>query len=110
MPVETTWGLAGAALLLGFLVPYMPVPWNHQVGERFRQSCAGRRRPGLRTPLTLRDGPAMDAQTLKTELDAASHHAGDGKRAGTICAQRWRWRISSRGYDDVDGRIAPRSW
>ena len=29
-----TWGLAAAALLLGFLVPYM-LYLNHQVGERF---------------------------------------------------------------------------
>ena len=85
-----TWGLAGAALLLGFLVPYM-LYLNHQVGERF-----GKLRWQVPTrvyarPLTLRDGLAMDAQTLKTELDAASYHAGDGKRAGTyarngVCA------------------------
>ena len=29
-----TWGLAAAALMLGFLVPYM-LYLNHQVGERF---------------------------------------------------------------------------
>ena len=49
----------------------------------------------------------MDAQTLKTELDAASYRDGDGKRAGTYDRNGARWRISSRGYDDVDGRIAP---
>ena len=101
-----TWGLAGAALLLGFLIPYM-LYLNHQVGERF-----GKLRWQVPTrvyarPLTLRTGLAMDAQTLKTELDAASYHGGDGKRAGTYVRNGGRWRISSRGYDDVDGRIAP---
>ena len=101
-----TWGLAGAALLLGFLIPYM-LYLNHQVGERF-----GKLRWQVPTrvyarPLVLRTGLAMDAQTLKTELDAASYHGGDGKRAGTYERNGGRWRISSRGYDDVDGRIAP---
>ena len=101
-----TWGLAAAALLLGFLVPYM-LYLNHQVGERF-----GKLRWQVPTrvyarPLTLRDGLAMDAQTLKTELDAASYHGGDGKRAGTYARNGSRWHIASRGYDDVDGRIAP---
>src|SRR5690606_34919156 len=101
-----TWGLAAAALLLGFLIPYM-LYLNHQVGERF-----GKLRWQVPTrvyarPLVLRDGLAMDAQTLKTELDAASYHAGDGRRAGTYARNGARWRISSRGYNDVDGRVAP---
>ena len=101
-----TWGLAGAALLLGFLIPYM-LYLNYQVGERF-----GKLRWQVPTrvyarPLILRDGLAMDAQTLKTELDAASYHNGDGKRAGTYARNGGRWHISSRGYNDVDGRVAP---
>ena len=101
-----TWGLAAAALLLGFLIPYM-VYLNHQVGERF-----GKLRWQVPTrvyarPLMLRPGLALDAQTLKTELDAASYHDGDGKRAGTYARNGSRWKISSRGYFDVDGRIAP---
>ena len=99
-----TWGLAAAALMLGFLVPYM-LYLNHQVGERF-----GKLRWQVPTrvyarPLVLRTGLAMDAQTLKTELDAASYRDGDGKRAGTYDRNGARWRISSRGYDDVDGRV-----
>ncbi|QIL21371.1 penicillin-binding protein 1B [Thermomonas sp. HDW16] len=101
-----TWGLAAAALLLGFLIPYM-LYLNYQVGERF-----GKLRWQVPTrvyarPLTLRDGLAMDAQTLKTELDAASYHDGDGKRAGTYARNGGRWHIASRGYNDVDGRVAP---
>ncbi|MGV8944515.1 penicillin-binding protein 1B [Thermomonas sp.] len=101
-----TWGLAAAALLLGFLIPYMAY-LNHQVGERF-----GKLRWQVPTrvyarPLMLRQGLALDAQTLKTELDAASYRDGDGKRAGTYARDGGRWKISSRGYFDVDGRIAP---
>ncbi|RZA13957.1 MAG: penicillin-binding protein 1B, partial [Lysobacteraceae bacterium] len=101
-----TWGLAAAALLLGFLVPYM-LYLNHQVGERF-----GKLRWQVPTrvyarPLVLRSGLQMDAQTLKTELDAASYRAGDGRREGTYARNGAVWRISSRGYNDVDGRIAP---
>jgi len=101
-----TWGLAVAALMLGFLIPYM-LYLNHQVGERF-----GKLRWQVPTrvyarPLLLRTGLAMDALTLKTELDAASYRSGDGKRAGTYVRNGGRWRISSRGYFDVDGRIAP---
>ncbi|TLX21090.1 penicillin-binding protein 1B [Thermomonas fusca] len=101
-----TWGLAAAALLLGFLIPYL-LYLNHQVGERF-----GKLRWQVPTrvyarPLVLRQGVAMDAQTLKTELDAASYRDGDGRRAGSYARNGARWRISSRGYNDVDGRVAP---
>ena len=103
-----TWGLAGAALLLGFLIPYM-LYLNHQVGERF-----GKLRWQVPTrvyarPLTLRTGLAMDAQTLKTELDAASYRDdGAGERPGTYMRDGGRFTISSRGFIDVDGRVAPR--
>ena len=101
-----TWGLAAAALLLGFLIPYM-LYLNHQVGERF-----GKLRWQVPTrvyarPLVLKNGLAMDAQTLKMELDAAAYRDGDGRRAGTYDRNGARWRISSRGYHDVDGRVAP---
>ena len=103
-----TWGLAGAALLLGFLIPYM-LYLNHQVGERF-----GKLRWQVPTrvyarPLLLRTGLAMDAQTLKTELDAASYRDGDGRRAGTYDRNGARWRISSRGYmlGYTDGKPLP---
>ncbi len=101
-----TWVLAATALLLGFLIPYM-LYLNHQVGERF-----GKLRWQVPTrvyarPLVLKNGLAMDAQTLKTELDAASYRDGDGKRSGTYDRNGARWRISSRGYHDVDGRVAP---
>ena len=101
-----TGGLVVAALLLGFLIPYL-LYLNHQVGERF-----GNLRWQIPTrvyarPLILRQGLVMDAQTLKTELDAAAYHEGDGQRPGTYARNGARWKISSRGYSDVDGRVAP---
>ncbi len=101
-----TWGLAVAALLLGFLVPYM-LYLNHQVGERFGQLRWQVPTRVYARPLVLRTGLAMDAQTLKTELEAAAYHAGDGRRAGTYDRNGGRWRIASRGFSDVDGRIGP---
>lgn len=99
-------GLLAFALLLGFLIPYL-LYLNHQVGERF-----GKLRWQVPTrvyarPLVLRDGLVMDGRTLKIELDAASYHAGDGSKPGTYAQNGSRWRISSRGYDDIDGRVAP---
>ena len=101
-----TWSLAAAALLLGFLIPYM-LYLNHQVGERFGQLRWQVPTRVYARPLVLKGGLAMDAQTLKTELDAASYRAGDGRRPGTYDRNGARWRISSRGYHDVDGRVAP---
>lgn len=100
------WGLVAAALLLGFLIPYL-LYLNHEVGERF-----GKLRWQLPTrvyarPLVLRQGGALNAQTLKYELDVASYHEGDGQRAGTYAHTGARWQIASRGFDDVDGRITP---
>ena len=103
-----TWGLAALGLGLGFLIPYV-LYLNHQVTERF-----GELRWQLPTrvyarPLTVAPGVAMDVQTLKTELDAASYRDdGVGKLPGTYAREGGRFTISNRGYIDVDGRIAPR--
>ena len=103
-----TWTLAAAGLGLGFLIPYT-IYLNHQVNERF-----GELRWQLPTrvyarPLELVPGLAMDAQTLKTELDAAAYRDdGAGVRPGTYLRDGGRWLIASRGYFDVDGRVAPR--
>lgn len=98
--------LLGLALLLGFLIPYL-LYLNHEVGERF-----GKLRWQVPTrvyarPLVLRDGLAMDTQTLQMELNAAAYRAGDGNAPGSYARNGVRWRISSRGYDDIDGRVAP---
>ena len=100
-PLRVT--LALGALLLGFLIPYL-LYLNHQVGERF-----GKLRWQVPTrvyarPLVLRQGLALDAQTLKTELDAASYRDGDGQRPGTYARSGARWLRGA--YAEADGLYA----
>ena len=103
-----TWTLAAAGLGLGFLVPYT-IYLNHQVSERFGQLRWQIPTRVYARPLELRTGLAMDAQTLKTELDAAAYRDdGAGVRPGTYTRNGGRWLIASRGYHDVDGAVAPR--
>jgi penicillin-binding protein 1B len=102
-----TWALAAAGLGLGFLVPYM-LYLNHQVGERFGQLQWQLPTRVFARPLELRRGLAMDAATLKTELDAAGYFEdGAGVRPGSYARNEGRWLIASRGYHDVDGAVAP---
>lgn len=102
-----TWLLAAVGLGLGFLIPYT-LYLNHQVTERFGQLRWQVPTRVYARPLQLAPGLAMDAATLKTELDAAGYRAGDGRREGTYERSGGRWRISSRGFHDVDGVVAPR--
>jgi len=102
-----TWSLAAMGLGLGFLIPYT-LYLNHQVTERF-----GRLQWQIPTrvyarPLALRPGLVLDSRTLKTELDAAGYHEGDGSREGSYAQNGGRWRISSRGFNDVDGAVPAR--
>ena len=102
-----TWALAAAGVVLGFLIPYS-LYLNHQVGERFGQLQWQLPTRVFGRPLALRPGVAMDAQTLKTELDAAGYREdGAGVRPGTYLHDGSRWLIASRGFDDVDGRVPP---
>jgi penicillin-binding protein 1B len=103
-----TWLLAAAGLGLGFLLPYM-LYLNHQVGERFGQLQWQLPTRVYARPLELRPGLAMDAATLKTELDAAGYREdGAGVRPGSYARAEGRWLIASRGFHDVDGQVAPR--
>ncbi|UHQ19816.1 penicillin-binding protein 1B [Lysobacter sp. KIS68-7] len=103
-----TWGLAAVGLGLGFLIPYT-LYLNHQVGERFGQLRWQVPTRVYARPLVLKPGLAMDAQTLKTELDASGYRDdGAGVRPGTYSRNGGRWLIASRGYFDVDGKVAPR--
>ncbi|HEV8695509.1 MAG TPA: penicillin-binding protein 1B [Lysobacter sp.] len=102
-----TWTLAAIGLGLGFLIPYT-LYLNHEVTERF-----GRLQWQIPTrvyarPLELRPGLVLDTRTLKTELDAASYHEGDGSREGTYAQDGGHWKISSRGFNDVDGAVPAR--
>jgi len=101
------WALAAMGLGLGFLIPYV-VYLNHQVTERF-----GRLQWQIPTrvyarPLELKPGLVLDTRTLKTELDAAGYHPGDGSREGSYAQDGGHWKISSRGFNDVDGAVPAR--
>ncbi|HEY5972214.1 MAG TPA: penicillin-binding protein 1B [Pseudoxanthomonas sp.] len=103
-----TWTLAAAGLGLGFLIPYT-LYLNHQVSQRFGALQWQIPTRVYARPLQLTPGLAMDARTLKTELDAASYRDdGAGDKPGTYAREGGRFTISSRGYIDVDGRVAPR--
>lgn len=103
-----TTALAAFGLGLGFLIPYT-LYLNHQVSQRFGELRWQIPTRVYARPLQLSPGLAMDAQTLKTELDAASYRDdGMGEGPGTYAVDGGRFVISSRGYVDVDGRVAPR--
>lgn len=100
--------LAGAALAVGFLVPYM-LYLNHQVSERFGALQWQIPTRVYARPLQLAPQQAMDARTLKTELDAAGYLEDDaGQRPGSYHADGGRFAIASRGYMDVDGEVPSR--
>ncbi len=103
-----TWMLAAVAIGLGFLVPYA-LYLNQEVSQRFDQLRWQIPTRVYGRPLELTPGMALDASTLKTELDAAGYHAdGAGVRPGSYHREGGRWAISSRGFNDVDGSVAPR--
>jgi len=103
-----TWGLAAAALGLGFLIPYT-LYLNSQVTQRFGELRWQIPTRVYARPLVLAPGVAMNAGTLKTELAASAYRDdGIGQSPGTYRLQDGRFTISSRGYVDVDGRVAPR--
>ncbi len=92
---------------LGFLVPYM-IYLNQEVSERFGQLQWQLPTRVYARPLQLEPGIAMNAATLKVELDAAAYRDdGSGQRPGSYHSAGNRFVISSRGYHDVEGRIAP---
>jgi penicillin-binding protein 1B len=103
-----TFALAAVGLGLGFLIPYT-LYLNHQVSQRFGALQWQIPTRVYARPLQLGAGLAMDAQTLKTELDAAAYRDdGVGQRPGTYARDGGRFTIASRGFIDVDGRVAPR--
>ena len=101
-----TWTLAAVGLGIGFLVPYS-LYLNQQISQRFGELRWQVPTRVYARPLRLAPGLAMDAQTLKTELDAAAYREGDGVRVGTYLHEDGRWTISSRGFRDVDGAVGP---
>lgn len=102
-----TWTLAAGGLGLGFLIPYT-LYLNHEVGERFGQLQWQIPTRVYARPLEVAPGAALDAATLKTELDAASYREDGGERPGTYARDGGRFTIASRGFNDVDGAVQPR--
>ncbi|NYZ61595.1 penicillin-binding protein 1B [Luteimonas deserti] len=98
--------LAVVGLGLGFLIPYT-IYLNSQVSERFGELRWQVPTRVYARPLQLAPGVAMNAATLRTELDAAGYREGDGVKPGTYAVDGARWTISSRGFRDVDGVVAP---
>ncbi len=102
-----TCGLVAAAIGLGFLIPYT-LYLNHQVSVRFGEMRWQVPTRVYARPLLLAQGMAMDPNTLKTELDAASYRKDtQGVRPGTYAQNGAVWRISSRGFQDVSGPVGP---
>lgn len=100
--------LAAVGLGLGFLIPYT-IYLNQQVSRHFGELRWQVPTRVYGRPLQLVPGLAMDAQTLKLELESAAYREGDGERPGTYAvAENGRWTIASRGFQDVDGAVAPR--
>ncbi|HHW4673209.1 MAG TPA: transglycosylase domain-containing protein, partial [Xylella fastidiosa subsp. pauca] len=98
-------GLAGLALAMGFLIPYT-LYLNQQVTARFGELRWQIPTRVYARPLMLQPGMALDARTLKIELDAASYREDNhGELPGTYQQQNGRFTVSSRGYVDVDGAI-----
>jgi len=101
--------LAAAALAAGFLVPYL-LYLNHQVDARFGALQWQIPTRVYARPLQLKPELAMDARTLKLELEAAGYLADEAaRRPGSYSAdERGRFTIASRGYKDVDGEVPAR--
>ncbi|MEO6518175.1 MAG: penicillin-binding protein 1B [Pseudoxanthomonas sp.] len=103
-----TWALAAVGLGLGFLIPYT-LYLNHQVSQRFGALQWQIPTRVYARPLQLAPGLTMDAQTLKTELDAASYRDdGAGQRPGTYAKVGGSFTIASRGFTDVDTVVPAR--
>ncbi|TMN15970.1 penicillin-binding protein 1B [Pseudoxanthomonas sp. X-1] len=94
--------LALLGLGLGFMIPYVAY-LNHQVSQRFGALQWQIPTRVYARPLPLAEGEALDAATLKTELDAASYQDdGKGQLPGTYARDGNRFTIASRGFTDVD--------
>jgi len=96
--------LAGLGLIV--LTPYV-LFLNHQLGKHFGALRWQEPTRVYARPLLLARGLAMDARTLKLELDAAAYREDDGLRPGTFARTGQTWVIASRGFADIDGVVGP---
>ncbi|WP_374013268.1 penicillin-binding protein 1B [Pseudoxanthomonas koreensis] len=97
--------LACIGLAIGFLVPYT-LYLNSQVTRHFAALQWQIPTRVYARPLQLHRGLAMDARTLRTELDAAGYQEdASGQRPGSYHVDGDRFAISSRGYRDIDRQV-----
>jgi penicillin-binding protein 1B len=101
--------LAGFGLFLGVLIPYVWV-LDGQVRETFGQLQWQVPTTVYAQPLKLAAGQRMDASTLLLELSASLYrNDGVGSNPGTYRSNGDRFRISSRGFNDVGGPVAAKT-
>mgnify|MGYP001295791592 CR=1 FL=1 len=94
------------ALGLGFGIPVMLV-LDREVRAEFEALTWQIPTRVFARPLDLVEGEAMSVAALQQELEAAAYREGDGRSAGTFSREGGRFRIATRGFDDVDGAVDP---
>jgi penicillin-binding protein 1B len=101
------YALALAGIAIGFLGPYVWVLDQRVQAEFGRLQWQVPTRVFAR-PLELQRGQPLDAATLEAELLAARYvDDGRGERPGTYDRDADRFVLSTRGYRDADGAVAP---
>ena len=99
--------LAGIGLSIGFLIPYIWV-LDGEVRDKFGQLQWQVPTTVYAQPLRLAPGQRMDAPTLLLELTASVYrNDGVGNDPGTFARDGDRFRIASRGFNDIGGPAAP---
>ncbi len=100
--------LAGSGLALGFGGPYL---WrlDRQTTRHFAELTWQEPTRVYARPLRLMPGLSMTASALELELEAAAYRRlPEAIEPGSYSRDGERFRIASRGYRDVDGRVASR--
>ncbi len=101
-------GLGGIAVVVGFFGPYV---WllDREISARFAALTWQEPTRVFARPLRLLPERPMTAAALESELRAAAYRSqGDARVPGSYQRDGDRFVIASRGFDDVDGAVAPR--
>mgnify|MGYP001195942449 CR=1 FL=1 len=93
-------------LAMGFFVPYV-ISLDKQVREEFSRLTWQEPTRVLARPLALSPGVAMTPGALEAELVAARFvEDGQARQPGTYRRDGERFSIATRGYADLDARVA----
>ena len=98
--------LLAVGLTIGIGVPYM---WylDKQVREQFAQLNWQIPTKVLARPLELKYGVRLDGATLELELQAGGYkEEGQGTSPGTFARNGGRFKIGTREFFDVEGKVA----